>query len=191
MQWLLAGVFCVVSCCAGEDASQREVLSFWFGEKGFDGSRMRFWFGGDDEIVDQRIRDEFEEAVLMAAERELDSWKETAKGRLALIILLDQFPRNMYRDTLGAYAFDSLAVELTLEGLAKGDDYKLSPIEKVFFYLPLEHSETLKLQNLSVQKYKELLHSLPDADKPHFEPFLHHAIEHQKEIAEHGKFINY
>src|SRR5690606_30570133 len=87
----------------------------------------------------------------------LRDWARTPRGRLALVILLDQFPRNIHRGTPAAFAHDGLALELVREGLERGDDQQLRPVERAFFYLPLEHAEDREAQAESVRRYAALL----------------------------------
>ena len=161
---LILSSFCVFIfsfCFANQQNDSRinEILTYWFGElqtpDDYPEDQSKIWFGGDID-VDQKIRNRFEHLVLAAANHELDEWKQTPKGRLALILLVDQFPRNIYRGTSNAFAFDRLAQGLTLEGLDLKEDQELFPIERAFFYLPLEHAENLKLQELSITKFNEL-----------------------------------
>src|SRR5690606_32287203 len=113
---------------------------------------------------------------------------ETPQGRLALIILLDQFPRNMYRETPQAFAFDAKARALTLEGLQAGDDQALRPIERVFFYLPLEHAEDLALQHRCVELFETLAASLPEETRKSFDGFTDFARKHRVIVERFGRF---
>lgn len=149
--------------------------------------QSKIWFGGGVD-VDQEIRNRFEHLVLAAANHELDEWKQTPKGRLALILLVDQFPRNIYRGTSNAFAFDLLAQELTLEGLDLKEDQELFPVERAFFYLPLEHAENLKLQELSVTKFNELAAYAPPSLTYIFESHADYAWRHYVIIERFGRF---
>ena len=150
--------FCVAA--TQNDARINEILTYWFGDlqtpDDYPHDHSKIWFGGSVD-VDQEIRSRFEHLVVDAANHKLDEWKQTPKGRLALILLVDQFSRNIYRGTPDAFAFDAIAQELTLEGLNLGQDRELFPIERVFFYLPLEHSENLEIQELSIAQFNELV----------------------------------
>lgn len=168
----------------------QEVLDFWFGplknREVKSNDKNALWFGGNV-AFDQEIRDRFEDLVLKASKRELDFWKKKPRGRLALLILLDQFPRNIYRKSPQAFAFDAIAQELALEGLAQGDDLKLLPIERVFFYLPLEHAENLQLQELSVTQFETLASNYPES-QDQYHDYAEYARRHHAIIARFGRF---
>lgn len=189
-------VFCVfifTFCFANpqNDSRLNEILTYWFGElqtpSDYPKEQSKIWFEGGVE-VDQEIRNRFEHLVVAAANHELDEWKQTPQGRLALILLLDQFPRNIYRETSKAFEFDLLAQELTVEGLNSKEDQKLFPIERAFFYLPLEHAENLKLQELSVAKFNELAASVPPSLTDIFESYADYAWRHYVIIERFGHF---
>ncbi len=136
-----------------------QILSFWFGEiKGglTVQDRNEFWFMPDAE-VDRTIRDKFENVVIQAGRGELKDWEKSPRGSLALIILLDQFTRNIYRGKREAYQYDSIARRICVEGLDKDLERELEVIEKCFYYLPLEHSESLEDQNRCVKLFEGLL----------------------------------
>ena len=133
------------------------IIEYWFGDDAVDvvEGRDSLWFGGGDEI-DEQIINRFSTLVHSAAQQQLDEWLSTAKGSLALILLLDQFTRNIYRSSAEAFASDYLARAICYQGLAQDFDQQLSSSERVFYYLPLEHSESITDQELSVQLYKKL-----------------------------------
>src|ERR1700722_5897470 len=133
------------------------VLSFWFGEPDSSdyGKPKEFWFTSTPQW-DQHLRDKFEGVYQKAIKEELNSLKQTPEGSLALVIVLDQFPRNMYRGTRQAFASDSQALETAKEALAKGFDQPLLPLQKAFLYLPFEHSENLKDQEKSIEFFRAL-----------------------------------
>lgn len=180
-------------CLATEegDSQMNTVLSYWFGDlKGPDEyfkDKMGIWFGGGED-VDLEIKSLFEPLLLDAIDSKLDSWKNTPEGRLAFIILLDQFSRNIYRGSPKAFSFDSLAQKITLEGLEKGDDLKLFPIQRTFFYLPLEHSEEMDLQKLSLDKFNELALNVPPLLTADFKGFADYALQHYVIIERFGRF---
>lgn len=119
-----------------------EILAFWFGEGDEHGKRRVEWFK-KDAAFDDEIRNRFLATYELAAAGGLDHWKKNAHECLALIVLLDQFPRNMFRGTPRAFVADVLAREATRHALANGFDTGLKPVERQFIYLPLEHSESL------------------------------------------------
>ena len=149
-----------------------EVLAFWFEELGPDD-----WFGGGDE-VDDRIRRRFL-ALHEALDNEVPaSWRATARGMLAAVIALDQFPRNLYRGDPRAFATDPMALALATEAIERGLDRAMSTDERQFLYLPFEHSEDPDVQARSV----ELFASLDDEDT------LGYAVRHKEIIDRFGRF---
>ena len=142
---------------------QRAILEQWFGDQDDDLQRMKFsglWWKKDPEF-DRQLRDRFGADLQRAQRGELDGWCGSPKGRLALIILLDQFSRNIYRDTPAAFANDAKAYALCTEGLDKGEDQQLSRLERAFFYMPLMHQEDPQCQKRSVEIFKALLDGAP------------------------------
>jgi uncharacterized protein (DUF924 family) len=170
------------------------ILHFWFGseeernKKEVIEERVKsLWFTKDKE-VDKTISSEFKKDCEIAANYEYDHWCESPKGRLALVLLLDQFPRNIYRATASAFDLDWKAQELVNIAIEEGVDKKLSFIERVFFYLPLEHSEIEEDQHLCVKKFEELLADVSKELKSNFENFLEYAKRHRDIIVEFGRF---
>ena len=125
-----------------DQPSPAEVLLFWFGGPGVLGKRLPRWFE-KSEAFDQEVRNRFLPAYEAAASGRLARWKEAPRDCLALIVLLDQFPRNMFRGTARAFAADPLALEPARHALALAYDRELLPVERLFVYLPFEHSEAL------------------------------------------------
>ena len=146
----------------GEDAvsTPEEVLSYWFPEGTNDadpetrGRQMERWMAGGTE-VDREITERFGETLEQARRGELDHWADTARGRLALIVVLDQFSRNVYRGSSLSYAQDEKALGLAVEGIDLGMDRELGAMERMFFWLPLYHSEDLGLHERSVSHAEE------------------------------------
>lgn len=163
-----------------------DVLAFWFGEIGADGDvvedRAWLWWQKDPD-VDAEIKRKFEAAVQAAAAGELTAWQDTAEGQLALIILLDQMTRNMYRDTPQMFAYDAQALALTKAGIAQGIDQQLALIQRVFFYMPLEHAEETEAQRLSIEKFAALAEENAD-----FELYLDFAHKHKVIIDRFGRY---
>jgi uncharacterized protein (DUF924 family) len=148
-------------------SSPEEVLSYWFPEEDiFDadretfGRQMQWWFGGGPE-VDRQISERFGDVLEQARRGELDSWAQTPRGRLALIVVLDQFSRNIYRGSPLSYAQDSKALELAVQGIEAEMDRELTRMERLFFWMPLGHSEDLALQERSVRHQKEEMANTP------------------------------
>ena len=167
------------------------ILDFWFrgqpADRPASPELMRLWFGKDP-ATDQTIRARFGAQVEAAAAGRYPDWQETARGRLALILLLDQFPRNIYRDAPKAYAWDSQAVALTLAGLDAGHDRHLAIVERAFFYLPLEHAEDLALQQRSLEVFERLQEEAPPALHRMCAGFYDYARRHHEIIARFGRF---
>ena len=136
-----------------------QILDFWLGhvEQSIvpDVNRVRIWFGEDPE-VDQQIREQFSFDHDKALAGEYESWNETGRGQLALILLFDQFSRHIFRGSARAYAQDEQALMLMNAGMATQKDRELSLIERVFYYFPLLHSENLENQRQSVHAYNQL-----------------------------------
>ena len=172
-------------------ASSEEILAFWFGAGPMDEppgpDRMGLWFQGGEE-ADREIRERFAEDVERARRGELNEWAETARGRLALIVLLDQFSRNLYRGSGEAFAKDAAALKLTLEGLESGQDKQLSCVEQLFFVLPLEHSEDLAMQDRMLAYMDALAKNAPEALKPMAEGARDFAQQHRSVIKRFGRF---
>lgn len=173
------------------DSAASELLEFWFGPGADDAITARrqaeLWWRKNP-AVDRQIRTRFEALLRSAADRELHAWSTTPRGRLALILLTDQFPRNMYRDTPGMYAHDEQARALCIEGLETGVDQELRLIERVFFYLPLEHSENLDHQGWCVDLMRGLAREAPGDWRPIFEEFVEYAEAHRRIIDRFGRF---
>jgi uncharacterized protein (DUF924 family) len=126
-----------------------EVLSFWFQE-----IEPKLWFASDKDF-DEQIRRRFLGVMQQAAVGELYSWRATAEGRLAEIIVLDQFPRNVYRNTSKAFSQDPIALVLAQEAVASGALTSLSPTQRSFLLLPYMHSESRQIHVVAEALYKE------------------------------------
>ncbi len=137
-----------------------EVLSYWFPEDLADANMETLrrhgqrWMAGGPE-VDREITERFGDVLERARRGELDHWAETPRGRLALIIVLDQFSRNVYRGSPLSYSQDEKALRLAVEGIDLGMDRELGAMERFFFWLPLGHSEDLALHERSVSHAEE------------------------------------
>lgn len=168
-----------------------KVLRFWFGglEEGerVPAERFALWFGGAAE-TDRLIQDRFAAEVERAATGDYDSWAATPHGTLALLILLDQFPRNIFRGSYRAYAYDEKARDFCLRGLTAGQDRALITVERAFFYLPLEHAEDIALQQKSVAVFADLLRQAPAILKDTCLGFLDYAERHRTVIERFGRF---
>lgn len=145
-----------------EVATPEDVLTFWR-----EAGPVR-WFG-KDAAFDQRFTSRFHDAHMAAARRELDHWLDTADGALALLILLDQYPRNAFRGTAHMFATDALALNIARQALDRGHDTVMEEALRVFFYLPFEHSEALVDQQLSVALCAPLGGQYADYARVHLE----------------------
>lgn len=168
-----------------------EILDYWFGNATapdyFNEEKTAIWLADDPETA-RELRDNFTQDVLNARNGSYNNWRITPRGRLALIILLDQIPRHIYRNQPQAFSSDPMAVGLVIEGMQKGVDTQLVPIERAFFYLPLEHAEDPELQAMSVAAYQRLLTEAPFNLKPVMRDFLDYAHAHQQQIMLFGRF---
>lgn len=167
-----------------------EILHFWFGSDTtgiIPQERLKFWFGGDRQ-TDRLIRERFSDHLAAAVDGRLDFWEQEPGGRLALILLLDQFPRNIFRDTPSAYAYDERALQVTLDGLGQKQDRDLALVERAFMYMPLEHAEDMEMQKRSVNLFEQLLEEALPEQKPVFETFADYARRHRDIIARFGRF---
>lgn len=167
-----------------------EVLQFWFGTMadGFPTSdRTALWWGASDE-TDQLIEELFGALVRQALRGELEAWSESPRGRLALIILLDQFTRSIFRSTPEAFSGDGLALTLCRSGLERGHDQALEYAERQFFYMPLEHAEDLAMQDESIRYFENLLMEVPPHKKVVAQGSLDFAHQHRDQIVQFGRF---
>jgi len=147
-----------------------EITGFWR-EAGPDA-----WFA-KDEAFDRRFTERFAAAHFAAARRDLDGWLETAEGALALMILLDQYPRNAFRGTAHMYATDPLALAFARRADALGHDGRIEGALRVFLYLPYSHSENPSDQERAVELNRRI-----------GAPYLDHAIGHRDIVARFGRF---
>jgi uncharacterized protein (DUF924 family) len=135
----------------------REVLDFWFGVTGSAefGKARKIWFEKDAEF-DAALRDRFGAWHSLAAAGRLDAWQAGPQGALALIVVLDQFSRNMFRGTPAAFACDERALSIARNVVARRFDRDLMPVQRWFVYLPYEHAESLKAQRESLRLFAGL-----------------------------------
>lgn len=161
-----------------------DVLEFWFGAPGSveHGSLRKCWFEKDP-AFDAEIRRRFLALVDEAAAGRLDGWADRPEGLLALIVLLDQFPRNLFRDAPRAFATDAQALALAQQALAQGVDAQLMPVARAFIYLPFEHSEDLAMQDRAVALFSALAQH-----GEAFAAYLDYAERHRDVIRRFGRF---
>lgn len=133
----------------------QEILKFWFEDAG----QSKWW--SKDDAFDQLISERFSDIHSMAVRCELFEWRETAKGRLAEIIVLDQFSRNMFRRSPMAFAQDQMALVLAQESVSLGIDRLLTSEERGFLYIPFMHSESIKIHEVAEKLYRS--HGVPSS----------------------------
>lgn len=164
------------------------IHQFWFGaldEAGFAApEQQRLWFGASEQ-TDSTVRKRFSNLVTRALAGELDHWAARNDGLVALVLLLDQFTRNIYRGTPQAFAGDTAAVALTTGAIAANRHRALPAIHRVFLYLPLEHSEDLVAQQDCVRLFAGLA---SDTDAARVNDFARYAQAHHQVIARFGRF---
>lgn len=155
------------------------VIAFWFGEPGspHEGQPRQEWFVRDD-AFDRAITERFTDEMDAAADGRLDRLMETPLGCVTLVILLDQFPRNVFRDSPAAFACDQKARTVARHALEQGFDHTLAPVHRLFLYLPFEHSESMTDQDVSVELFRQLGN----------EGWLDYAIKHRDIVARFDRF---
>lgn len=159
-----------------------EILDFWFGspDDACYGKQRSFWFTKKPKF-DQKLKSRFLSDYEQAAAGQLDGWKQSPHSCLALILLLDQFPRNMFRGTAQAFATDEQALSVAQHAVANNFDRELLTVERWFVYLPFEHSENLEHQHQCVELFRQLC-------DPESAVTLDYAIRHLSVIERFGRF---
>lgn len=172
-------------------ASPRQVLDFWLGDGlalGWPSQDMgKRWFTGGPELDDE-IRHTFGKRVNQALAGQLTDWEAEPLSRLALVILLDQFPRNIFRGKSQAFAGDEQAQRLVNEALAQGIDEALPWVGRLFLYMPLMHAENLALQEEGVRRFSALVAAVPEPHRASAQSSLDFAVKHRDIIARYGRF---
>jgi uncharacterized protein (DUF924 family) len=168
-----------------------EILDFWFGELDELGcaspnQRKRWWTKSPE--FDESIRANFLGDYESIAAGDRERWRSTPRGALAYIIVLDQFSRNMFRNTARMFAADPLAREVCCEGLEADFDAELGFDERVFFYLPLEHSELVSDHEQCHEVFTALCASAPDSLKADADYYLDYAKQHRAIIERFGRY---
>lgn len=162
------------------DTSEAEdVLAFWFADVPGDDFRARkdIWFESDP-AFDAVVASRFAALHAKASAGDLTAWEDRPRSTLALVIVLDQFPRNIYRDTRRAFASDPQALAVAQRALNRGFDHALRPVERMFLYLPFEHSENSEDQDRSVALFTALGDPVT----------LDYAVRHRDIIDRFGRF---
>lgn len=175
------------------NAIAQSVLDFWFTSEPLAPAdaqaRMPFWFGTEaSSNLDYDIERRFGKLVSMAAKGSFSAWKNSADELLALVILLDQFPRNLYRNSPKAFATDGDALALTKFGLSKNYQSQLSPIHASFLLMPFQHCENLNDQNEGLEAYAALASNCSEEWTELIEGIGKYAKRHQAVIEKFGRF---
>jgi uncharacterized protein (DUF924 family) len=170
--------------CVGPE----DVLDFWFGPPGSAPlANSTKWYMKSD-AFDREIKDRFEDALELAARGSLDGWKATARGRLALVILLDQLSRNMFRGTPRSFAQDARACAVAVAAMAAGDEQALEIVPRSFLYMPLEHAEDVEMQRKCVEAFERLRKGAPRDLEKFADNVLSYAKRHAAIIERFGRF---
>ncbi len=164
------------------------ILTFWFGDpaEADYGHYRKIWFTKDADFDDQ-IRQRFSGDYEKAAAGEYSTWEERPEGAIALLLLLDQFPRNLFRGDPRSFATDPQALTIAQSLVNTGADKSLMPALRFFAYLPFEHSEEMAHQNRGVELMADLIDNVPDLDDG-LKNGLDYAIRHREVIERFGRF---
>ena len=172
-------------------AQPKDILDFWFGDGLSTGwpsdDRSALWFGGGP-ALDRQISERFDSRVEQALDGQLVEWENDLLDRLALVILLDQFTRNVHRGQARAFAGDGRAQRLVLQSLALDQDADLPAIGRVFLYMPLMHAESPALQDECVLKFEALVRQSPPELQQKLQGNLKAAREHADIVLRFGRF---
>jgi len=172
-------------------ATSTAVLTCWFGDPApgapTPDELTHRWFAGG-EALDREIAARFGETLAAAERGECDDWVADPASRLALIVLLDQFSRNVHRGTPRAFANDPAALRLALGAIDRGEDRALHPHKRMFIYLPLEHAEDRAMQDRCVALFEAMRDDVDDEWKTHVDYWLHYAEVHRDVIRRFGRF---
>jgi uncharacterized protein (DUF924 family) len=167
------------------------LLDFWFGDLGSadlpTSDRTNLWFGESEklkEMITNTYGNDYQDVI----EGKHDDWAETPRGRLAMIILLDQFSRYLHRNSSAAFDHDKKAQELCLQGLQDKMDHSLTLIERVFFYMPMVHAENNEVQEQSIRLFQSLVSLSMTETTQVYQLFLAYAYAHFRVIKEFGRF---
>ena len=169
----------------------QNVLQFWFGSlqgpNDIPYEKSSMWFANGKDY-DDFIREQFGDLFQQACEGELNHWEQAPKSLLALILLLDQFSRHIYRETKQSFSQDLKCQQLVKLGIEKNFDHSLFFIERKFFYMPLMHAEDIDTQNLSLKMFENLRDDVPEELKEFYSKTLSFAESHRYVIEQFGRF---
>ena len=171
--------------------SPEAILNFWFGDSlsslGTVAARVQLWFAVNAEF-DREIKDRFAPLPERALRGEFDTWSHRSESALALILVLDQFPRNLFRGSAQAFTFDSKALEIATIAVDAGFDEELVPLQASFLYLPFEHSEEPTDQDRSIELFEHLVKRAPPELAPTFRQFADYGRRHRDVVQRFGRF---
>jgi uncharacterized protein (DUF924 family) len=167
------------------------ILQFWFGDVDelgrSDVQHSRRWFM-KDEAFDRKVADRFGQTYADVRGGLREAWLDDPRGRVAYVIVLDQFPRNMFRGTARAFEGDRQALAAAIEGVARHDDASLTVNERSFLYMPYMHSEEIDMQERSVALFKDLLADAPSELRGSLLAAVQYAEKHREVVARFGRF---
>ena len=173
-----------------EDSPQA-ILDFWFGDSlrspAAVAARVKLWFTANAEF-DREIRDRFASLPERALSGEFDAWSHRPESALALVLVLDQFPRNLFRGSARAFTFDAKALETATLSVDAGFGEELAPLQASFLYLPFEHSEEPTDQERSVELFEQLVRRAPPELANTFEQSADYARRHRDVVRRFGRF---
>jgi uncharacterized protein (DUF924 family) len=172
-------------------STPQEIIDYWIGDAATSPDaakkRTQLWYMSSAES-DDLLREKFGADLARAERGELDSWRQTANGCLALVILLDQFSRNLHRGVAAAFANDPQAVAVAQHAFDKGFDKDMSPIGLSFLIHPFHHAEDIELQNRCVATYEAMIESVSAEWQAQLQGHLDFSREHRDVIAQFSRF---
>jgi len=177
-------------CSSNLEPDAGAVLEFWLGDATNPANvkeRGGLWFSAD-KAIDDEIRERFGALHQRAGRGELDHWTADPRNALALVVVLDQFTRNLYRGSAAAFANDARALEISRDGIARGLDASLFVVERAFWYMPFQHCEDLEVQRESVRLYRALVDDSPPQFKPFSTNTYEFAVLHRRIVERFGRF---
>lgn len=170
----------------------KDVLEYWFGGHDPDdpatGSRQADLWWGHSEQSDRALQERFGETHEAAARGELDDWAQSADGRVALVIVLDQLSRSLHRGTPRAFEHDAAALRLTLAAVERGEDRTRPFFQRVFLYMPFQHSERITVQEQGCRVFEALRDEAPAPLRESARFYLGFMRRHRDVVARFGRF---
>jgi uncharacterized protein (DUF924 family) len=161
----------------------QDILNFWFGPD----SGSELWFGGDEE-TDREVRERFSNDLEDAVAGSLDSWEDDSESCVALIVLLDQFSLQLFREQRKSYEQSAMAIPIALKAIERGYEKKLDFAKRAFLYMPFMHAENLELQEKGVSLFELLSKEASPENKASAEGFLKFAKLHRDVVKRYGRF---